>query len=413
MRRAIWADNDSTSYCTKCKIDFSLRVFKHHCRKCGLIFCNECSRSKLLIPAEDIVQRPPNILKQKAPEYFINEDSFRAPKRVCDGCSHHLRPIQGDLRLLVSRAFQETEIDYDTKKTSVPQIDFFLENEIRNATLMLYHFKNTAGEEKIPKELLDVAKGVVFLTIAKCGFMFTARYGTGIVIAKLADGTWSAPSAITISGIGWGLQVGAELTDVMLILSSDAAVQAFMSKAQISVGAELGVSVGPVGRSVESDVTAGSKGAAHAFSYAHSKGLFFGASLETTAIAARNDVNRVFYGEKVKPSMLLSGEYPRPKGAEPLYIALEDMINSSDESNMPSSSSSRGRNGYDDNRDNNRGRNGMDDNYGNWNNKSGKTQTRERSQSPTPMQSMRSGRSGGGNQFDDFGLGYVDDEHDL
>lgn len=403
MRRALWSDDDSTSYCTKCKIDFGMRVFKHHCRKCGLIFCNECSRSKLLIPAEDIVQRPPNILKQKAPEYFINEDSFRAPKRVCDGCSHQLRPIQGDLRLLVSRAYQETEIDFETKKTSVPQIDFFLENEIRNATLMLYHFKNTAGEEKIPKELLDVAKGVVFLTIAKCGFMFTARYGTGLVIAKLADGTWSAPSAITISGIGWGLQIGAELTDVMLILSSDAAVQAFMSKAQVSVGAELGVSVGPVGRSVESDVTAGSKGAAHAFSYAHSKGLFFGASLEATGLAARNDVNRVFYGEKVKPSMLLSGEYPKPKGAEPLYIALEDMINSADSGMATgSSSSSRGRNGYDDTRDR----------YGNdYNNNRNSTKTRERSLSPTPMQSIRN--KSNGNQYDDFGLGYVGEEHDL
>jgi lipid-binding SYLF domain-containing protein len=264
---------------------------------------------------------------------------------------------------------------------------------------MLYHFKNTAGEEKIPKELLDVAKGVVFLTIAKCGFMFTARYGTGIVIAKLPDGSWSAPSAITISGIGWGLQVGAELTDVMLILSSDAAVQAFKSKAQISVGAELGVSVGPVGRSVESDVTAGSKGAAHAFSYAHSKGLFFGASLETTALAARNDVNRVFYGEKVKPSMLLSGEYPKPKGAEPLYIALEDMINNS-ETGMPSNSSRlRG--------DDTRGR-GNDDNYGNWTDKSIKT--RERSLSPTPMHSRI---KSGGNQYDDFGLGYAGDEHEL
>lgn len=85
-------------------------------------------------------------------------------------------------------------------------------------------------------------------------------------------------------GVGWGLQLGAEVTDVMLVLSTDAAVDAFKSRAQVSVGAELGVSVGPVGRSIASDVTAGNKGAAHAFSYAHSKGLFFGASLEASGI---------------------------------------------------------------------------------------------------------------------------------
>lgn len=208
---------------------------------------------------------------------------------------------------------------------SLPSIDFYLENEIKKATTMLHCFKNTLGEEKIPKELLDIAKGVVFLTVVKAGFMFTGRYGTGIVVAKLDDGTWSAPSAVVLTGLGWGLQIGAELTDVMLILSTDAAVNAFKSRAQISVGAELGVSVGPIGRSIESDVTAGNKGAAHAFSYAQSKGLFFGASLEASGIASRPDVNRAFYGEKVSPSQLLSADYPPPRGAELLYRALDDV----------------------------------------------------------------------------------------
>ncbi len=191
---------------------------------------------------------------------------------------------------------------------------------------MLYCFKNTLGEEKIPKELLDIAKGVVFLTVVKAGFMFTGRYGTGLVVAKLADGSWSAPSAVVLTGLGWGLQIGAELTDVMLILSTDSAVNTFKSRAQISVGAELGVSVGPIGRSIESDVTAGNKGAAHAFSYAQSKGLFFGASLEASGIASRPDVNRAFYGEKISPSVLLSGDYPAPRGAELLYRALDDVV---------------------------------------------------------------------------------------
>ena len=262
------------------------------------------------------------------PNDIINqEDEFRAPQRVCDGCSHQLRNMQGDLRLLVSRAHQDTYVDVnESRMLSVPSVDFYLENEIKNATLMLHGFKTNAGEEKIPKELLEIAKGVVFLTVFKVGFMFTGRYGTGLVVAKLDDGSWSAPSAVTISGMGWGLQIGAEFTEMMLILASQSAVNTFMGKAQFSVGAELGVSVGPIGRTVDTNVTAGTKGAAHAFSYACSKGLFFGASLEATGFASRPDVNRVFYGEKVKPSILLSGEYPKPKGAEILYKALDDMM---------------------------------------------------------------------------------------
>eukprot|EP01038_Epipyxis_sp_PR26KG_P011820 gene11820-15818_t len=329
FRRAIWADDTTVTHCTKCRTEFNFRVFKHHCRKCGLIFCNDCSRQKVIIPQEALVPRPSPwiFLKLPDPGIISDEDNFRCPQRVCDGCYYQLKDIQADLRQQVSRANLETVIpENNNSMPNLPSLDFYMENEIRKATTMLLCFKNTLGEEKIPRELLDIAKGVVFFTIIKAGFMFTGRYGTGLVVAKLDDGGWSAPSAVAMSGMGWGLQIGAELTDVMLILSTDYAVNTFKSRAQISVGAELGVSVGPVGRSIESDVTAGNKGAAHAFSYAQSKGLFFGASLEASGIISRPDVNRAFYGEKISPSVLLSGDYPQPKGAAPLYKALDEIL---------------------------------------------------------------------------------------
>jgi lipid-binding SYLF domain-containing protein len=159
-------------------------------------------------------------------------------------------------------------------------LDFYLDTEIQKAANILNNFKSTLDGQGVPRKLLSLARGVVFFTIVKVGFVFTGRYGSGLIVAKLPDGKWSAPSAVQITGLGWGLQVGAELTTVMLILATDSAVNAFKSNAQISVGAELGVSVGPLGRSLETDVTAGREGAAHAFSYAQSKGLFVGASLE-------------------------------------------------------------------------------------------------------------------------------------
>jgi hypothetical protein len=88
------------------------------------------------------------------------------------------------------------------------------------------------------------------------------------------------------------------------------------------------------------------KGAAHAFSYAHSKGLFFGASLEAAGIAARPDVNRKFYGQKLSPSVILSGEYPRPRGAQPLYDALDEILGTNSPSAGGGTSNLNGRVDY-------------------------------------------------------------------
>lgn len=208
-------------------------------------------------------------------------------------------------------------------------MDFYLDKEINKAAVIVRSFKTTLDGQEIPRRLLALAKGVVFFTIVKLGFIFTGRYGTGLIVARLPNGKWSAPSAVQMTGVGWGLQVGAELTTVMLILATDSAVNAFKSNAQISVGAELGVSVGPVGRSLETDVSAGQQGAAHAFSYAQSKGLFVGASLEASGIAARADVNRAFYGEDIAISALLEGAYESPRGATVLYQALDELMVSS------------------------------------------------------------------------------------
>lgn len=83
------------------------------------------------------------------------------------------------------------------------------------------------------------AKGLAFITVLKAGFLFSGRLGTGLVISRLPDGSWSAPSAIAMSGVGWGFQMGGELTDVLLVLTTDGAVKAFSSNAQISVGTEV------------------------------------------------------------------------------------------------------------------------------------------------------------------------------
>jgi SH3 domain-containing YSC84-like protein 1 len=322
-RRANWQADEDCTRCTSCNNEFTFYYSKHHCRLCGLIFCDSCTRHKLIVPEEDLVLRPRNFVSDLV---TVDEDEFRTPHRICDACAPKLVDKQDQLKAEVSRCNMETSVDEQSSALLVPQINFFLENEIKNATVMIQRMSSQKGEERIPADMLEIAKGVAFLTVVKIGMMFTGKYGTGLVVSRLPDGSWSAPSAITVSGFGWGLQFGGEITDVMLVLATESAVEAFKSRGQMSIGAELGVSAGPYGRAVESDITAGNKGAAHAFSYAHSQGLFIGASLEACVIGQRRDVNRVFYGQRVKAGDLLGGKHPRPRGAEVLYKALDNVL---------------------------------------------------------------------------------------
>lgn len=85
-----------------------------------------------------------------------------------------------------------------------PPVSYSMDNEIRKATYSLLNLtKDNAieGEDSIPQSVLVNAKGIVFLTIFKLGFMLTGRVGTGLVMSRLEDGSWSAPSAIGLSGM--------------------------------------------------------------------------------------------------------------------------------------------------------------------------------------------------------------------
>jgi lipid-binding SYLF domain-containing protein len=131
----------------------------------------------------------------------------------------------------------------------------------------------------IPLTVLRRAKGFAIFSIFRLGFLLTARAGSGVVIAKLPDGTWSAPSALGIGGIGGGFSAGAEVTDFIVVLNSRSAVRSFMATGSLQLGGNLSVAVGPVGRSAEASGALNSSGKVAAmFSYSKSQGLFGGES---------------------------------------------------------------------------------------------------------------------------------------
>ncbi|KAI9663586.1 MAG: hypothetical protein M1829_006045 [Trizodia sp. TS-e1964] len=182
------------------------------------------------------------------------------------------------------------------------------------------------ADRVIPPEILANAKGLAILTVFKVGFLGSGRVGSGVVVARLGDGRWSAPSAIATGGAGFGGQIGFELTDFVFILNDKAAVRAFSQIGSITLGGNVSIAVGPVGRNAEAAGAASLKGVAGVFSYSKTKGLFAGVSLEGSALIERRDANEKMYGSRITAAQLLEGRVPAPSAAEPLMRVLNSRV---------------------------------------------------------------------------------------
>ncbi|KAI6162002.1 hypothetical protein EDD17DRAFT_612034 [Pisolithus thermaeus] len=208
--------------------------------------------------------------------------------------------------------------------TALPQT---LPKECEKAARIFSSFvdnKNNGLDGVIPRSVLEGAKGFAIFTVFKAGFLFSARAGTGIVIAKLGDGNWSAPSAIGCAGLGVGGQLGAELTDFLIVLNSTSAVKSFMSSGSLTLGGNMSVAIGPLGRNGEALGSVNSSGRVAAmYVYSKTRGLFGGVSVEGSVIVERQDANALAYKQNVTAKMLLSGMVPRPEWASSLVRTLE------------------------------------------------------------------------------------------
>ncbi|KAG0036457.1 hypothetical protein BGZ82_004169 [Podila clonocystis] len=174
----------------------------------------------------------------------------------------------------------------------------------------------------IPSDILSKAQGLAIFTVVKAGFLFSGRAGSGIVVARLEDGSWSAPSAIGTGGMGFGGQIGAEITDFVVVLNNSMAVKSFATGGNVTLGGSLSVAAGPIGRTAEAGASASTKSVAAIYSYSKSKGLFAGVSIEGSVIVERKDANEAFYRQRVTAAELLSGAITPPPQADILYRAL-------------------------------------------------------------------------------------------
>ena len=112
--------------------------------------------------------------------------------------------------------------------------------------------------------------GLAVFQVLKAGFVFSGKAGSGLVISRLPDGSWSAPSCIATGGVGWGLQIGADITDFVIVLNSEDAVRAFSLGGNVTIGGNISATAGPIGTG--GSVQASLAHPAPMFSYSKSKG---------------------------------------------------------------------------------------------------------------------------------------------
>lgn len=182
-------------------------------------------------------------------------------------------------------------------------------DQAREAYEQLVH----ARDRQIPDALLQRCRAIaIFPGVIKGAIGFGARYGKGIVVGRKPEGGWSAPAFFTLAGGSWGLQLGAESADIVLFFMSDRGVRSLLAS-KFTLGGKAGLAAGPIGRTAEAGTDL--KLEAEIYSYARSRGLYAGISLEGARLAPDNDANESFYGVPLSArQVLLEGKAPAAPG---------------------------------------------------------------------------------------------------
>lgn len=205
----------------------------------------------------------------------------------------------------------------------------------------------------IPPKVISKALGLAIFTTLRAGFQVSGATGSGILIARLPDGSWGPPSGIQVHSVGGGFQIGLDIYDCVCVINSKEALAAFMDT-RVSLGSDLTVVAGPYGaggavdfgsamekgkdkHATPADISSAPVQAdpgqtlkpadpkAHrrslsasrlnpVFSYVKSRGFYAGVQIDGTVVVERKDANAAFYGERVSVSQILSGQVPARGG---------------------------------------------------------------------------------------------------
>jgi lipid-binding SYLF domain-containing protein len=195
-----------------------------------------------------------------------------------------------------------------------------IEKRIGNAANVLNEIMATP-DKAIPDQVMNDAKCIAVIpSMVKVAIGFGGNHGKGVATCRTADGKWSAPSPITITGGSWGLQLGGQAIDLVMLVMNDQGMQHLLSS-KFKIGADASAAAGPVGR----EAAAGTdwKLKAEVLTYSRARGLFAGIDLHGSAITQDKDETRVLYGKFVPFEDILNGKIEPPSMTEPFLAAVK------------------------------------------------------------------------------------------
>lgn len=176
-----------------------------------------------------------------------------------------------------------------------------------------------APDKGIPEEVLEHAKCVAVVPhMLKGGFVFGAENGRGVATCRSANG-WSAPIFFAITGGSWGLQIGLEGVDLVMIIQNERGMRQLLSS-KFSLGADASAAAGPVGRHASANTDW--KLDAEILTYSRAKGAFAGLTLNGASIRHDEDSTRAIYGHNVSNARILKGEVAMPAAAHSFLDAV-------------------------------------------------------------------------------------------
>ncbi len=183
------------------------------------------------------------------------------------------------------------------------------------------HAIMAAPDKGIPEEVMNGAKCIVVVPdLIKGGFVFGGKHGRGVATCRTENG-WSAPAFVSVGGGSWGLQIGVEDVDLIMLVMNDQGMQHLLSS-KLELTGEGSVAAGPVGRhaSAGTDWTLNTE----VLTYSRVKGVFAGLTLEGAVVQPDEDSTRAIYGKNRQFRAILSGKVAIPKSGEAFLKAVAD-----------------------------------------------------------------------------------------
>ena len=176
----------------------------------------------------------------------------------------------------------------------------------------------------MPRLVMRKAAGFAIIPdMFKLSFVFGARFGRGVVVVRQPDGSWSNPVFIQLAGGSFGVQAGAQSTDLILVFQTQKGLDRFINgKGKITLGVDVGAAAGPVGKRFEASTDAALK--AEILSYSNSRGLFAGVSAEGGTLQIDWRANTLYYHQPVSPMAILAAN--SALAVPPSAISLQQIL---------------------------------------------------------------------------------------